>query len=338
MRILLHTNALNERGTTTAIRDYAQGLSKFGHEVSIAFSSNDKSNVTTIFKQVQNEYQTFGYLDFNKFALQNSRKWDLAYFIKYGYNDGKLIPKIPNIVHAVFQSYDPHGEKYIYISEWLAKKMRTRNLKNMMKLSSKGLDSLKFGSFQYLPHIVSLPGAQRNLRSEWGFPEDAIIGGRHGAKDTFDVPMVQNLIKILLCENKKLCFVFANTNQFIEHPRVKFLPSLLSRIETSEYLSSLDFFVHARHRGETFGLSLLEAMLSKVPVFSYSKGIDGNHRFLLRRSPQSQFQTSEQLRVLINQLPSYQDVQLNFEIAKRYSPSIVMQRWQLLLLEIMEKA
>jgi glycosyltransferase involved in cell wall biosynthesis len=330
----LHTNALNERGATVAISDYAKGLSKAGHDISIAYSALEPSNLKRIAKQIGSRFPTYAYTDFHLFAAQNAKKWDVGYFIKYGNNDGKLIPGIPNIIHAVFQSYDPHGDAYLYVSEWLAQKMRVKNLKNLVKLSPKGLDSLKLKSFKYLPHIVSLPIHERTLREIWGVPEEAIIGGRHGGRETFDVPDVHRAIHELLEENRKLYFVFANTNQFINHPRVKFLPTLSSRLETSEYLSSLDFFVHARHRGETFGLSLLEAMSKKVPVYSYSKGVDGNHRYLLRGSKNSLFDSGDSLKIFINQLQNYEDIQTNFEVASSFSPELVMQHWSQILTEL----
>ena len=335
MKILLHTNALNERGTTVAIRDYAHGLSMRGIKVSIAYCSEDETNVSDVECQMRNEFEIYGYSDFQSFTRQNSRVWDLAYFMKYGYNDGKLMPNIPNIVHAVFQSYDPHGEAYLYISEWLARKMRIKNLKNIAKLSRKGLNSLKGKNFNYLPHIVDLPLSAKNMRAIWQIPEDALVGGRHGAMNTFDVPMVHRTVHQLLSEYTNLYFVFANTNRFINHPRVKFLPKLMSRIETREYLSSLDFYIHARHRGETFGLSLLEAMLCKIPVFSFSGGVDGNHRHLLKNSQNSLFHTAEQLSNGIRDLSDYGDVESNFQIASVFSPDSVMEQWSTLLTELM---
>jgi glycosyltransferase involved in cell wall biosynthesis len=334
MNILLHTEVLNERGTTVAIRDYAQVLSRLGLQVSIAYSSIDTSNVDSVVDQIRSEFELYDYSDFQIFARQNSKKWDAAYFIKYGYFDGKIVPKIPNIVHAVFQSYDPHGEIYLYVSEWLSRKMRIENLKNLAKLSPKGFDSFRPQKFRHLSHIVALPFSERKMRSDWGIPADGIIGGRHGAADTFDVRFVQDLIGSLLTENKKLYFVFANTNRFIEHPRVIFLPTLSSRRQTREYLASLDFYLHARHRGETFGLALLEAMLCKIPVFSYSKGVDGNHRYLLRMSQDSLFESPEQLRQQISKFREYRDVEYNFSIANRFSQDSIMHDWQSLLNEL----
>ena len=136
MNILLHTEVLNERGTTVAIRDYAHVLSRLGLQVAISYCSLDKNNVQSVVNQVRNEFELYDYSDFQTFARQNWNKWDLAYFMKYGKFDGKLVPNVPNIVHAVFQSYEPHGEMYLYVSEWLALKMRIENLKNFAKLSA----------------------------------------------------------------------------------------------------------------------------------------------------------------------------------------------------------
>lgn len=51
-------------------------------------------------------------------AKQNSI--EVMDFEKQGDNDGLLIPGCKNVVHAVFQYFDPHGDVYAYISEWLS--------------------------------------------------------------------------------------------------------------------------------------------------------------------------------------------------------------------------
>jgi len=74
--------------------------------------------------EANEKYELSGYMNFKERVFEWKKSCDVAYFIKYGNNDGKMIPGIQDIIHAVFQSYDPHGERYIYLSEWLAHRMR----------------------------------------------------------------------------------------------------------------------------------------------------------------------------------------------------------------------
>lgn len=327
MRVLLHTNSLNERGTTVAVLDYAEILKNLGHEPIIAFCENDPSNNGQVIARSRDRYELNAYQDFRSLASQYSYKCDLAYFIKYGNNDGKLIPGVRNIVHAVFQAYQPHGDDYYYVSKWLAKRMRVKNLRKLGRFSPLGLDSIRRNKFKYLPHVVHLPETSQNMREEWNIPANALVGGRHGGFDTFDIPWVHETVKDLLSEKENLYFVFANTRKFMEHPRVKYLPTLTSREDTSSFLSSLDFFLHARARGETFGLSLLEAMKCRVPVFSHSGGIDRNHTYILRKSKSSLFETPSQLKSLVKKVDKYQDVERNFSIATEFSQKNVQNVW-----------
>jgi glycosyltransferase involved in cell wall biosynthesis len=331
MKILLHTNALNERGTTVAVLDYARILRKLGYEPIIGYDYRDPSNNKKIISDTNQKYEISGYKNFTQEASKWKKSCDFAYFIKYGNNDAKLISGIQNIVHVVFQSYDPHGERYIYVSEWLARRMRTSNLKSILKVSPKWIDSFRNDTFDYLPHVVTLPETSQTMREEWGFPSGALIGGRHGGLDTFDISWVHKAIGEMLEANANLYFVFANTRKFIEHSRVKYLPTLTSREQTSSYLKGLDFYLHARSRGETFGLSLMEAMKCNIPVFSYSGGVDRNHSFMLRGSPYSQFKNAKELKERIQNIEHYGDLKRNFILTNQFSEEAIAYRFKEIL-------
>jgi len=331
MKILLHTNSLNERGTTVAVLDYARILKDLGHEPVIGFDASEPTNNEKIISDADQQYELSGYLNFSERVTEWKKSCDVAYFIKYGHNDGKLIPGIQNIVHAVFQSYDPHGDRYIYVSEWLAQRMRISNLRSIFRLSPRALDSLRKDTFDYLPHVVKLPEVEKTMRENWSFPPDARIGGRHGGFDTFDITWVHRVIVEMLEEDANLYFVFVNTRKFLEHPRVKYLPTLTTRIETSSYLHSLDFYLHARARGETFGLSLMEAMNCKIPVYSYSGGVDQNHSHILRHSLCSQFKYADELKEKISNIMDYKDTDRNYMLTKQFSEENISMRWEEIL-------
>ena len=45
----------------------------------------------------------------------------------------------------------------------------------------------------------------------------------------------------------------------------------------SNYINTCDCMLHARHRGETFGLAISEFLFHDKPVISWRGGIDQNH-------------------------------------------------------------
>ena len=324
MRILLHTNGLNVRGTTIALLDYAKYLENEKYEVHVAYDMEDLSNNKSVIRDVKQKYETIPYRGRDLFTCNQKYNYEIAYFIKYGFDDGKLMHGALNLVHTVFQVYEPHGNQYFYVSNWLSSQMRKRNLGKILKGNLLSLDSFQPHLFSFVPHIVELPSIKRfDFFENFRLPDDAIICGRHGGFDTFDVPFVQNALVEEIQENKRLYLFLVNTRRFSNHNRIIHLPEITSRAETANFLGSLDFYVHARKRGETFGLSLLEAMLMRVPILSFRGGVDGNHRYLLRDSGDSLFNNHLELRKKIHNLNSYSDIERNYSIAKTFNSDIV---------------
>jgi hypothetical protein len=68
----------------------------------------------------------------------DKEKVDMAYFIRAGHKEGDLVTNTKTAIHSVFQHYEPHGDRYAYISEWLSNKMSD-------------------GKLPFVPHIVDLP-------------------------------------------------------------------------------------------------------------------------------------------------------------------------------------
>jgi glycosyltransferase involved in cell wall biosynthesis len=275
MKILFHSEQLSERGTTTAILEYARYLTNQGHECVIAFQKNHPVNNERIIQMVKKEFDIISYYNFWKIRM-SQKYFDVGYFIKAGSDNGQIFPKKPSIVHAVFQEYQPHGDLYLYVSKWLADSMKNR-IQKSFHYEKHHCRTLNCKEFQHLDHGIDLAQAKGNLRTKLGIPESATVGVRYGGKETFDIPWVLDAINEILEERSDFYFVFANTNQFIEHPRVKFLDTIVENRFKSEFLNTGDFFLHARKQGESFGLAILEAIKAGIPVIAFSGGSDLNH-------------------------------------------------------------
>ena len=69
-----------------------------------------------------------------------------------------------------------------------------------------------------------------------------------------------------------------NTKQFtIKHPNIIHVGGTYNSQNKSNYINTCDCMLHARHRGETFGLAISEFLFHDKPVISWRGGIDQNH-------------------------------------------------------------
>jgi hypothetical protein len=142
MKIAFHSNQLGIRGTEIALYDYALGNRDIlGNESIIISDAN--SDLSTLDK-FRLQFPVFLYNEFSEVEeLILRENVDAVYFIKSGDNDGKVVKGAKNLIHAVFQVNDPHGDVYAYVSEWLANAMSNNQLPNV-------------------PHMVNLPDHDMN--------------------------------------------------------------------------------------------------------------------------------------------------------------------------------
>jgi len=268
MKVIFHTITLNYRGTAVAVYDYA----KYNQEVlgneSIILYNNDFPYE----KDVGTEQEALDFMkkSFEVRSYKNSKELeeavkdaDVTYFIRYGF-DEPLPHNVRTAVHAVFQAKEPHGDRYAYVSEWLSKTMG--------------------GEIPFVPHIVDLPSPNEDYRQKLGISKDKIVLGRYGGYLTFDLPFAKQAIKQLLDKDNRFVLLLVNTEPFIKHERVIYVDSIVDRQKKSNFINTCDAMLHARNRGESFGLSVCEFLFHNKPVFAWEGGIDQNHNYLLKSS------------------------------------------------------
>ena len=265
MKILFHANGLNFRGTTVAVTDYARYNQEIlGNESVISYNSslvNETDN--TVLANLQKEFNVVSHNGNNIETVIDQNSVDVAYFIRAG-NREFLPGNCKTAVHAVFQLYEPHGDRYAYISKWLANRMQP--------------------GAEFVPHIVQLPDPATNLRSNLGISKETTVIGRYGGRDTFDLPFVYNTIIDLLNQRNDYVFLFMGTRKWIEHPRVLFLPEIQDLQFKSDFINACDAMIHARSNGESFGLSIAEFLSQNKPVIAWAGGEDQNHTVMLANS------------------------------------------------------
>ena len=254
MKWLLHTDSLNLRGTTVAVRDYSQGLLEMGHEVAVAYRASHPDNDINVIKVFSHLAELMPYEVFSELEeTAHRRNVERAYFIKSGERDGKIFSSIFSCVHAVFPTHvsEIHGDAFAFVSEWLSIEFTNRRV-------------------PWVPHIVNLPSVEGSLREELNIPRSALVFGGMGGAESFDIDFVRRVIVECVEIRSDLYFLFLNIKPFAQHERILFLPGNSSLESKARFIQSCDAMIHARGLGESFGLSCAEFSSKNKRVVTYA--------------------------------------------------------------------
>ncbi len=311
MRIAFHSEQLGIRGTEVALYDYALYFEKILKGKAFIIS-NANADLATL-KKFKNQFDVFLYQNFSEvseYLAENNITH--IYYIKAGFADGKEVKNAINLVHTVFKVNQPHGQHYTFISKWLSKTM-TGNDNN------------------YIPHIVTLPDIQEDYRSVLGIPQDAIVIGRHGGKEQFDIPFVYDAIYEVVNKHSNIYFLFLNTDRFCEeHSNIIHLEPTWDLEKKTGFINTCDAMIHARSGGESFGLSIAEFLHQDKPVISCSLPItdtDANHIEMLGEL--GKWYTSKE--ECIDQILSIEHKNHNGvykKLVREFTPEVVMERFR----------
>jgi hypothetical protein len=117
MKVLFHTNTLNYRGTTVATVDYARYNKEIlGNESIITYNESieyveDMGSEFEVIDKLKHDYEIVAHKNLNHLEkIISEHKIDVAYFMRYGTRE-YLPQNCKTAVHAVFQAYEPHGDR-----------------------------------------------------------------------------------------------------------------------------------------------------------------------------------------------------------------------------------
>jgi hypothetical protein len=269
LTIAFLSNKLTLRGTEIAIYDYADYNEKILNNKSIIIT-RDYNIVKSEFDvdiQAYNKfnsrftvcyYQSMN--DVDRIVTENNISH--LFIEKAGDWDGIISSKCKNIIHCVFSTIQPHGQIYTPIGNTI------NNLCNT--------------SFPVLPYMITLPSHDENLRETLNIPENAIVFGRYGGKESFDIQFVHDVIKNIVNIRKDIYFLFMNTNVFCKHSNIIHLTGTSDMHFKRKFINTCDALIHARERGETFGLTCGEFSICKKPVITWINSRENEHLLILK--------------------------------------------------------
>lgn len=260
MKIAFHDNMMSVRGTTVALYDYAFYNREFlKNESIILYNVNYSDNNPDVYSKFSKEFKVYGYSKLSEIdEILSNEKCDYLFSIKGGKNDGVISNFCKNLIMAVssdISKNDIHGDKYFVCSPFLSEKI--------------GID--------FVPHMINLPEVEGDLRDDLNIPADAIVFGRNGGYETFDLPFVKKAVEDILNKKENYYFLFQNTERFINHPRALFIDATPDMNFKVKFINTCDAHLHARRIGESFGLTCGEFSIKNKPVITWNGSFERNH-------------------------------------------------------------
>lgn len=273
--VLLHSNHFSERGESTQFVALAMELERaWDTRVIITFPGQNPTNSMRRIKEAQSlgleivQYERPSSL--RELALAEQVDLSLVmsdgspsgpYYCRQNPQEFRLGNSI-HVCHVVFRNFHPHGDYYLYVSDWLYGWAR-RNRGAGWRIGEKANVTVST-----LPHGLGIPPQkQRDFRSELGIPAAAYTIARIGGFDSFNDDAAKGAIAQLVKKNENLYFVAANTQEFFSHPRIVHV-DFVDRTEIRSFYKSFDLFLNGQRLGETFGYSIVEPMSYGKPVLA----------------------------------------------------------------------
>lgn len=173
-----------------------------------------------------------------------------------------------------------------------------------------------------LPPIVRPFKFDGDFRSDLNIPEDAIVIGRHGGKETFDINFVKEVIKKFLKSDDNIYFLFLNTKKFISNKNIFYFENLTDN-EVSKFIGTCDAMIHARSDGETFGLAVAEFSVANKPIITFSQSKDREHLRILKDKA-ILYKNKDDLIEIFNSIRTILKKKKSWNAYKDYEPEKIM--------------
>ncbi len=316
-KIAFYAGHLSERGTGVALYDYAiENIARLGNESVVFYEPENPLNIAGVVDRFGAALELIPVADFAEAdAMLAAERCDLVYALKAGRPDGVESRVVPTMVHGVFpvSTRHVHGASYAFVSDWLARYCAG-------------------GKVPAVPHIARVAETDADLRGDLGVPAEARVFGCYGGRDSFDIGFVRDqVIPEVLERRPDIWFLFMNITPFLDHERVRFLPASADLQVKTAFINSCDAMLHARSRGETFGMAVAEFSLRGKPVLTYARSRERAHLEMLGGAA-LRYGSAADLLALIEgfdcQAPSAREV-----YATRYAAAPVMERFARHLIE-----
>lgn len=314
MKVAFVVECFSVRGTEVAIYDYAKyNETLLGNKSIIVYPNNHKYkssykesqvNFESVEKKFFDAFDCFMYSSLDNLdAILKEQNCDVLYHLKSGEKDFIYDFSVRYVVHCVFTCTEQHkhGDVYAAISPSVAK-----------------IEA------PIVPHIcLKLPECSENLRKNLNIPDNALVFGRYGGFECFNVVEAHNAIKRVVETTDNIYFLFMYTEKFFDHPKIIHLDRNSDNVYKSRFVNSCDAMIHGLTIGESFGLAIAEFASSGKPIILYDSTTQHRNHHHVLEDTGIYYHTEEDLYKIITEFdPKTAKKPVNY--SEKFNPEYVM--------------
>lgn len=322
MNIAFFVRHFTARGTEVALFDYARYNEEILHNKSYIVCFSEDTQQRLGFPIIKHSYQKFKdrfeVIHINNFDdmkdIVNQYNLDFFYTITHGgeenslykFNDLQIWGNCNTIKHCVYNLNAPEGDFYISVGHTNNRIYNSNHL--------------------VIPHILTLPDCNEDLRNELNISPNATVFGRHGGEDTFNNTVAHEAIQRFLETSEDAFFIFMGTPQFYQHPRIKYLDVNVDLTYKTKFINTCDAMIHAGLWGETFGLSVGEFSLRNKPVIV---ALTGNLEHVnILGDKAVVYNTADSLVEIFKNIKEIKNSREDWNAYRDYSPEKIMDKFK----------
>ena len=331
MKIAFADNFIGRRGSAVALYDFAHyNETILGNKSIILIPRNHEQNDQGAIQKFKDRFEVYEH-DWGNIEqadqIIKEQNVDAFYQIKGCYSDFKS-NLVPNLVHMLFINNPEHyhGDQFAFISDWLSDLCKSRY--GLTKNS--------------VPWMINIQDAEGDLREELNIPKDAFVYGYHGGADCFGIPWVAEPILRALNSRPDLYIVLMNvdkawTSITYDHPRLMFIPGTADMQRKTRFIKTCDAMLHARHHGETFGLSCGEFSVLNRPIVAATTVEDRCHIDILGDKLIGYNEPESLYKILVSMTHEFVATQNWDCYSDKFSPEPVMRKFKEVFLDPLTK-
>ena len=284
MVIGFYLGVMNFRGVANSTFLYALYNEKTLKNKSLIFyDPNNQFNENEVIQKFKKKFKLISVSQFSDID-EYKDKYNIECVIiqKGGKKDSYNLKKIKTVIHTVYPQKlkEIHGDKYVYISNWLSAKFSNNKV-------------------PAVPYIVMLDKTKQNLKKKLKIKSNQIVLGCHGGESSFDLKFVHNTLVHVANKRKDIVFLFLNINKFCNHPRIKFLKGTSNEVQKKKFINTCDGMIYGRSLGESFGLACAEFAVLDKPIISYKFNRHKSHKNSIPKEFFFEYDSFRSLRKII---------------------------------------
>jgi glycosyltransferase involved in cell wall biosynthesis len=128
--------------------------------------------------------------------------------------------------------------------------------------------------------MINLPEIKENFKEFLNIKDQLVVGWYGG--NNFEIPFAKQAVINIAHKRDDIIFLFMNQDSFCDVPNIIFIEGTINQEQKAAFINTCDIMIHARERGETFGLAIAEFSSKNKPIITYKLSPERHHIEILQ--------------------------------------------------------